>query len=86
LRFLHGQIATLADEIARRSAMFSGREGQLQHDRTMPTNTLTQTTTGKIPAQEALKLLDQAWTYYVPEPKRLQEQREPELFEYANAA
>ncbi|SPJ27879.1 hypothetical protein [Falsiruegeria mediterranea] len=49
-------------------------------------NTLTLTTTGKIPAQEALKLLDQAWTYYVPEPKRLPEQREPELFEYANAA
>ncbi|MBO9450928.1 hypothetical protein J7426_11700 [Tropicibacter sp. R16_0] len=49
-------------------------------------NTPTPTKTGKIPAQEALKVLDQAWAYYVPEPKRPPEDRQPELFEYANAA
>ncbi|WP_170789733.1 hypothetical protein [Ruegeria lacuscaerulensis] len=37
-------------------------------------------------AAKALELLDQAWAYYMPEPNSTQEQHEPELFEYANAA
>ncbi|MCG7520167.1 hypothetical protein [Ruegeria sp. Ofav3-42] len=35
---------------------------------------------------EALELLDQAWAYYSPVPAAAEDQREPELFEYANAA
>lgn len=38
----------------------------------------------KIDAKEALKLLEQAWAYYTPEPVKAD--KEPELFEYANAA
>ncbi|GAA6159367.1 MULTISPECIES: hypothetical protein [Ruegeria] len=37
-------------------------------------------------AAEALALLEQAWAYYMPEPTETAELREPELFEYANAA
>jgi hypothetical protein len=41
----------------------------------------------KTKAAEALALLEQAWAYYTPEPAlETQEQHEPELFEYANAA
>ncbi|WP_170762286.1 hypothetical protein [Ruegeria lacuscaerulensis] len=47
----------------------------------------TQTTENKTSAAEALALLEQAWAYYTPEPVSAPEaQREPELFEYANAA
>ncbi len=46
--------------------------------------------TNKISPQEALKLLDQAWSYYTPTPKaapRTASQDDtPELFQYANAA
>ena len=35
---------------------------------------------------EALELLNEAWAYYAPEPAVVEEQREPALFEYANAA
>ncbi|NOG07705.1 MULTISPECIES: hypothetical protein [unclassified Ruegeria] len=38
----------------------------------------------KTDAKEALELLEQAWAYYVPEPVKAD--KEPELFEYANAA
>ncbi|GGH38755.1 hypothetical protein SAMN05444007_11138 [Cribrihabitans marinus] len=34
---------------------------------------------------EALKLLDQAWAYYTPEPLPVAAET-PELFQYANAA
>ncbi|WP_172677882.1 hypothetical protein [Ruegeria sp. 6PALISEP08] len=44
----------------------------------------TATSKQKVDAQEALKLLEQAWAYYTPEP--VQADKEPELFEYANAA
>ena len=39
-------------------------------------------------AKEALKLLEQAWAYYTPQPKPVpqSEQQHPELFQYANAA
>lgn len=37
-------------------------------------------------AAEALKLLEQAWAYYQPEPLPSEATHEPELFEYANAA
>ena len=40
----------------------------------------------KTPAQTALDLLNQAWAYYEPEPVQARNQREPDLFEYANAA
>ncbi len=46
----------------------------------------TQANTSKTDAKEALTLLDQAWAYYTPEPVGAEDQREPELFEYANAA
>ncbi|MBO9434232.1 hypothetical protein J7394_08450 [Ruegeria sp. R13_0] len=46
----------------------------------------TQTNTPKTDAKEALTLLEQAWAYYTPEPVGAEDQREPELFEYANAA
>lgn len=35
---------------------------------------------------EALELLNQAWAYYSPAPAAMEDQREAELFEYANAA
>lgn len=38
----------------------------------------------KIDAKQALDVLEQAWAYYTPEP--VQADKEPELFEYANAA
>ncbi|WP_171641647.1 hypothetical protein [Ruegeria sp. HKCCD6157] len=38
----------------------------------------------KTDAQNALELLEQAWAYYTPEPAK--SDKEPELFEYANAA
>ncbi|WP_299080737.1 hypothetical protein [uncultured Ruegeria sp.] len=40
----------------------------------------------KINAGEALKLLEQAWAYYTPEPMLADKQPESRLFEYANAA
>ncbi|WP_162946776.1 hypothetical protein [Ruegeria sp. EL01] len=40
----------------------------------------------KCDADEALKLLEQAWAYYTPEPVLVDKQPEPRLFEYANAA
>jgi len=41
----------------------------------------------KSKAAEALALLEQAWAYYTPEPApRTETEREPALFEYANAA
>ncbi|WP_170414998.1 hypothetical protein [Ruegeria atlantica] len=40
----------------------------------------------KTSAVEALELLDQAWAYYSPKPAKVDAKREPELFEYANAA
>lgn len=40
----------------------------------------------KTSAVEALELLNQAWTYYTPEPVEVEKKDEPELFEYANAA
>ena len=46
-------------------------------------------TTSKTTPDEALKLLEQAWAYYMPEPKpvpRADEREQPELFQYANAA
>ncbi|WP_170468964.1 hypothetical protein [Ruegeria profundi] len=46
----------------------------------------TQANTPKTDAKEALTLLEQAWAYYTPEPVGAHDQREPELFEYANAA
>ncbi len=46
----------------------------------------TQANTPKTDAKEALNLLEQAWAYYTPEPAVAEDQREPELFEYANAA
>lgn len=46
--------------------------------------------TNKISPQEALKLLDQAWSYYTPTPKAAPKttthEDTPELFQYANAA
>ncbi|MEY8841343.1 hypothetical protein AB9K41_20130 [Cribrihabitans sp. XS_ASV171] len=35
---------------------------------------------------EALKLLNEAWAYYRPEPCQVTEDRQPDLFQYANAA
>ncbi|WP_171052562.1 hypothetical protein [Ruegeria sediminis] len=46
----------------------------------------TARTAPKVSAAEALKLLEQAWAYYTPEPVQPVSDREPELFEYANAA
>ncbi len=46
----------------------------------------TQANTPKTDAEEALTLLEQVWAYYAPEPVGAHDQREPELFEYANAA
>ncbi len=46
----------------------------------------TENSTAKTDAAEALKLLEQAWAYYTPEPSDHAEDKEPELFEYANAA
>ncbi len=46
----------------------------------------TQSNTLKTDAKEALTLLEQAWAYYAPETVGAEDQREPELFEYANAA
>ncbi|UUV06369.1 MULTISPECIES: hypothetical protein [Ruegeria] len=43
-----------------------------------------ETSKRKTDAQEALDLLEQAWAYYTPEPAKAD--KEPELFEYANAA
>ncbi|MBO9445588.1 hypothetical protein [Ruegeria sp. R14_0] len=40
----------------------------------------------KTSTSDALELLNQAWAYYTPEPTVAEEQREPALFEYANAA
>jgi len=41
----------------------------------------------KSKAADALDTLEQAWAYYTPQPVLIpQTQREPELFEYANAA
>ncbi|WP_171175838.1 hypothetical protein [Ruegeria sp. HKCCD8929] len=37
-------------------------------------------------AAEALRLLEEAWAYYTPQPKPQAVAREPDLFEYANAA
>ncbi len=46
-----------------------------------------QNSENKTSAAEALELLEQAWAYYTPESVPAAEtQREPELFEYANAA
>ncbi|CAD0184066.1 hypothetical protein RUESEDTHA_00944 [Ruegeria sp. THAF57] len=39
----------------------------------------------KTKADEALEALEQAWTYYTPEPVA-SDTHEPDLFEYANAA
>ena len=49
----------------------------------LPTSTTPQTP--KPTAKEALEMLEQAWAYYTPEPSTVQS-REPEFFEYANAA
>ncbi|NVO56537.1 hypothetical protein HW561_12135 [Rhodobacteraceae bacterium B1Z28] len=46
----------------------------------------TNTSNQKTGAEEALELLEQAWAYYTPEPLEPVTEREPELFEYANAA
>ncbi len=46
----------------------------------------TKPQTPKVTAKEALDLLEQAWAYYTPEPAPALKAREPELFEYANAA
>ncbi|SLN50230.1 hypothetical protein [Ruegeria meonggei] len=46
----------------------------------------TQHADTKTKAAEALELLEQAWAYYTPETPQTDAQREPELFEYANAA
>jgi len=40
----------------------------------------------KTKAVEALDALEQAWAYCTPEPAPVNDDREPELFEYANAA
>ena len=37
-------------------------------------------------AGEAVRLLEQAWAYYTPEPLPAGTAQEPELFHYANAA
>ncbi|MGV6805179.1 MAG: hypothetical protein ACWA49_13335 [Ruegeria sp.] len=37
-------------------------------------------------AAQALKILEQAWSYYMPEQKQPVKDSQPELFEYANAA
>ncbi len=48
--------------------------------------------TAKIEADEALKLLEEAWAYYQPEPEPepepapVTDDRQPDLFQYANAA
>ncbi len=42
--------------------------------------------TQKCDAAEALRLLEQAWAYYSPEPVAPIKNETPELFEYANAA
>ncbi|WP_420585157.1 hypothetical protein [Ruegeria sp.] len=44
------------------------------------------TQNNKTKAAEALEALEQAWAYYTPEPAPVAETREPDLFEYANAA
>ncbi|WP_200876125.1 hypothetical protein [Ruegeria halocynthiae] len=46
----------------------------------------TRPTNSQSKAEKALELLDQAWAYYTPESAQSEMQREPELFEYANAA
>lgn len=46
----------------------------------------TQPTKPQTKAEEALDLLEQAWAYYTPIPVQAGTRREPELFEYANAA
>lgn len=40
----------------------------------------------RIPAQEALALLEQAWAYYTPESVPAAQEEQPDLFQYANAA
>ena len=41
----------------------------------------------KTQADEALAILEEAWSYYTPEPMPVSDaQNEPELFDYANAA
>ncbi|WP_302477314.1 hypothetical protein [Ruegeria atlantica] len=35
---------------------------------------------------EALKALEQAWSYYTPAPVKPESDRTPDMFEYANAA
>lgn len=37
-------------------------------------------------AQEALNILAEAWVYYTPEPAAKIEDKEPELFQYHEAA
>ena len=61
----------------------SGRGDELD-DRITPMK--AETSKRKTTAAEALELLEQAWSYYMPEPKQPQAKREPDLFEYANAA
>ena len=40
----------------------------------------------KTDAEKALEYLEEAWAYYTPVPAIVINNREPELFEYANAA
>ena len=50
-------------------------------------NTPMTTKIAKTKAAKALEALEQAWAYYTPEPAVATDaQREPELFDYANAA
>ena len=46
----------------------------------------TEPQTPKLTAKDALEMLEQAWAYYTPEPLLTDDLREPDLFEYANAA
>lgn len=63
-----------------------GREGLLQDERMTPMKAQTQSMARKVSAAEALILLEQAWTYYMPEPKSPAQEAQPDLFQYANAA
>jgi hypothetical protein len=71
----------LMSSVHRRRIFAEGRSDEI---RITPMS--TQTNTPKIDAKDALTLLEQAWAYYTPEPVVAEDQREPDLFEYANAA
>ncbi|WP_428926439.1 hypothetical protein [Marinibacterium sp. SX1] len=47
---------------------------------------LSKNAPAKTSAEEALDILAEAWTYYTPEPALKLDDKEPELFQYHEAA